>query len=128
MNKNELANKIHGIASGLQKSHRPGLLESTCKECLAYDLIRSGHCIENEKSLPLIYHEIKLSCGYRIDTPAENKAVIEIKSIDSLNDIHLARNLTYIKPGNFEPGLLLNFNVTYLKNGIRRIIKGYIRQ
>ncbi|WP_349680453.1 GxxExxY protein [Flavobacterium sp. UBA7682] len=78
--------------------------------------------VEKEKSMPLIFEEVKLDCGYRIDLLVENKLVIEIKSVDSLNDIHLAKTLTYLKLGNYKLGLLINFNEVLLKSGIRRIV------
>lgn len=102
----------------------PGLLESTYKECLFYKIVRSGFFVEKEKALPLIFEEIKLECGYRIDLLVENKIVIEIKSVEALNDIHMAQVLTYMKLGNYKTGLLLNFNVVKLKHGIRRIANG----
>jgi GxxExxY protein len=78
--------------------------------------------VEKEKAMPLIFEEVKLDCGYRIDLLVENKLVIELKSVDSLNDIHLAQTLTYLKLGNYKLGLLINFNEVLLKNGVRRIV------
>jgi len=75
-----------------------------------------------EKPMPLIFEEVKLECGYRIDILVENKVVIEIKSVEAINDVHLAQTLTYMKLGNYKLGLLINFNVTLLKNGIKRIV------
>ncbi len=83
---------------------------------------KHGLKVEKEKSMPLIFEEVKLDCGYRIDLLVENKLVIEIKSVDSLNDIHLAKTLTYLKLGNYKLGLLINFNEVLLKSGIRRIV------
>ncbi len=83
---------------------------------------KHGLKVEKEKSMPLIFEEVKLDCGYRIDLLVENKLVIEIKSVDSLNDIHLAQTLTYLKLGNYKLGLLINFNEVLLKSGIRRIV------
>jgi GxxExxY protein len=103
----------------------PGLLESAYKECLYYELIKSGLKIEKEKPLPLIYKEIKMECGYRIDLLVENSVVIEIKSVDAINDIHIAQVLTYLKLSNCRIGLLINFNVVKLKDGIKRLIHGY---
>jgi len=77
-----------------------------------------------EKAMPLIFEEVKLDCGCRIDLLVENIVVIEIKSVDSLNDVHLAQTLTYLKLGNYKLGLLINFNVLLLKSGIKRIING----
>lgn len=76
--------------------------------------------VEKEKTMPLIFEEVKLECGYRIDILVEHKVVIKVKSLDSLNDIHLVQTLTYLQTGNYKLGLLINFNVTLLKNGIKR--------
>lgn len=124
MTENEIANKIIGLAIEVHKVLGPGLLESAHKECLYYKLIQSGLRVEKEKPMPLIFEEVKLECGYRIDLLVENKLVIEIKSVDALNDIHLAQTLTYQKLGNYKLGLLINFNVVLLKNGIKRVING----
>jgi GxxExxY protein len=121
MNENELSNKIIGIAIDIHHSLGPGLLESAYKECLYYRLEKDGFFVEKEKPMPLVYEEIKLECGYRIDILVERKVVIEIKSVESLNDVHFAQTLTYMKLGSFKLGLLINFNVSLLKDGIRRI-------
>src|SRR5205814_7438986 len=99
----------------------PGLLESAYKECLFFKIVKSGISVEKEKPMPLIFEEVKLDGGYRIDFVTENKLVIEIKSVESLNDIHLAQTLTYLKLGNYKLGLLINFNVVRLKDGIKRV-------
>ena len=121
MNENELSNKIIGIAIDIHHSLGPGLLESAYKECLFYRLKKDGFFVEKEKPMPLIYEEINLECGYRIDILVEKKVVIEIKSVESLSDVHFAQTLTYMKLGSFKLGLLINFNVSLLKDGIRRI-------
>jgi GxxExxY protein len=122
MNENEISNKIIGIAIGVHQALGPGLLESAYKECLFYKLQKSGIMVEKEKAMPLIFEEVKLECGYRMDLLVENKVVIEIKSVESLNDVHLAQTLTYLKLGNYKLGLLINFNVSLLKNGIKRVV------
>jgi GxxExxY protein len=124
MTENEIANKVIGIAIDIHKALGPGLLESVYKECLYYKIGKSGLWVEKEKPMPLIFEEVKLDCGYRIDLLVEKKLVIEIKSVDALNDIHLAQTLTYLKLGNYKLGLLINFNVVLLKDGIKRIING----
>ena len=124
---NQLANTIIGFAIDVHKVLGPGLLESAYKECLSYKLIQSGLFIEKEKPMPLIFEEVKLECGYRIDILVENKVVIEVKSVEALNDIHLAQTLTYMKLGNYKLGLLINFNVVLLKQGIRRVINGNLQ-
>lgn len=124
MTENELANKVIGTAIEVHKSLGPGLLESAYKECMYYKIGKVGLWIEKEKPMPLIFEGVKLDCGYRIDLLIENKLVIELKSVDALNDIHLAQTLTYLKLGNYKLGLLINFNVCLLKNGIKRVING----
>ena len=102
----------------------PGLLENAYKECLYYSLMNEGYNVLKEKPMSLVYYEVKLECGYRIDLLVENKLVIEIKSVDSLNDIHLAQTLTYLRLGGYKLGLLINFNVKSLRQGIRRVVNG----
>lgn len=122
MTENELSNKIIGLSIGIHQSLGPGLLESAYKECLYYRLKKEGYYVEKEKPMPLVYEEVKLECGYRIDILVEKKVVIEIKSVDALNEVHLAQTLTYMKLGNYKLGLLINFNVSLLKDGIKRIV------
>lgn len=121
MNENELSNKIIGIAIDIHNSLGPGLLESAYKECLYYRLKKDGYYVEKEKPMPLVYEEVHLECGYRIDILVEKKVVLEIKCVDALNDVHFAQTLTYMKLGKYKLGLLINFNVLLLKDGIRRI-------
>lgn len=87
-----------------------------------FKIFKNGLYAEKEKPLPLIYEGIKLDCGYRLDIVVENKLVLELKSVENLHDLHLAQTLTYLKIGNYKLGLLINFNVLLLKNGIKRII------
>jgi GxxExxY protein len=125
MSDNELTHNIIGCAMDIHKVLGPGLLESAYKECLHFKLIQNSLYVEKEKPMPLIYEKVKLDCGYRIDLLVENKIVIEVKSVDILNSIHLAQTLTYMKLGNYKLGLLINFNVVRLKDGIKRVINGY---
>jgi GxxExxY protein len=122
MTENEISNKIIGCAIEVHQNLGPGLLESAYKECLYYKLIKSGIFVEKEKPMPLVFEAVKLECGYRIDLLVENKVVIEIKSVEALNVVHVAQTLTYMKLGNFKLGLLINFNVALLKDGIKRIV------
>ena len=101
----------------------PGLLESAYEECLYYEIKKSGLNVEKQKALPLIYEEIKLDAGYRVDLLVEDKIVIELKSVEVLADIHLAQILTYLKLSSCKLGLLVNFNVKHLKDGIKRVIR-----
>ncbi|WP_428329843.1 GxxExxY protein [Mucilaginibacter sp.] len=120
---NELATEVIGASIIVRRALGPGLLESAYKECLYYELVKKGFYVEKEKPLPLVYEEVKLDCGYRLDLLVENKLIIEIKAVEVLNDIHLAQVLTYLKISGCRLGLLINFNVLKVKDGIRRIIK-----
>jgi len=124
MTENELSNQIIGISIEVHKALGPGLLESAYKECLYYKIVQSGLFVEKEKPMPLIFEDVKLECGYRIDLLVENKLVIELKSVEFINDVHLAQILTYMKLGDYRLGLLINFNVKLLKNGINRVVNG----
>ena len=127
MTENQIAKKVIGISIGVHSSLGPGLLESAYKECLFYKLKEEGLHVVKEIAMPLVYEEVKLNCGYRIDILVENKVVIELKSVEALNDVHLAQTLTYMKLGGYKLGLLMNFNVSLLKNGLRRVINGYLQ-
>jgi len=122
MHENELSEIIIGCAIRVHKSLGPGLLESSYEECLFYELQKVGLKVVKQKALPLIYEEVKLDCGYRVDFLVDNKVIIEIKSVEALNDIFLAQVLTYLKLSNCKLGLLINFNVMRLKEGIRRVV------
>ncbi len=107
------------------KVHRalgPGLLESAYEECLFYELKKSGVKVEKQKALPLVYEDVKLEVGYRLDLLVENKVVIEVKAVETLNDVHLAQILTYLKLTHCKLGMLINFNVTLIKNGVKRVV------
>lgn len=124
MNENELAKIV--FESGL-KVHRAigaGLLESAYEECLFYELTKQNIYVEKQKALPLIYKEIKLDAGYRIDLLIEKKLIVEIKSVETLHDIHLAQILTYLKLSNCRLGLLINFNTVLFRNGVKRVVNG----
>ena len=125
MKENEITEKIIGCAIKVHSNLGPGLLESAYKECLYFELVKSGLTVEKEKPLPLIYEEVKMDCGYRIDLLVENSVVIEIKSVEAINDVHAAQVLTYLKLSKCRIGLLINFNVVKLTNGIKRLIHGY---
>ena len=103
----------------------PGLLESTYQECLYYELVQLNINVEKQKALPLVYENVKLECGYRIDLLVDRCVVVEIKSIEELGPIHFSQTLTYLKLSNNRIGLLINFNVVKLKDGLRRIVNGY---
>jgi len=122
MQENDISKKIIGLAIEVHQALGPGLMENAYKEVLYYKINAAGIKVEKEKPMPLIFEEVKLDCGYRIDLLVENKVVLEIKSVEAINDVHLAQTLTYLKIGNYKLGLLMNFNVTLLKNGIRRVV------
>ncbi|WP_373693820.1 GxxExxY protein [Aequorivita flava] len=119
-----MANKTIGCALEVHKALGPGLLESAYQECLFYKLKLKGINVEKQKPMLLIFEDVKLEIGYRIDLLVENKVIIEIKSVESLKDVHLAQTLTYMRLGGFKLGLLINFNVSLLKQGIKRVING----
>ncbi|MCK9613511.1 MAG: GxxExxY protein [Bacteroidales bacterium] len=125
MEDNKVTEKILNCAFKVHTNLGPGLLESSYKECLFYEIKKAGLLVEKEKPLPLIYEEVFLECGYRVDLLVENKVVVEIKSVEQLNDVHTAQVLTYLKLSECRIGLLFNFNVVKLKDGIKRLIHGY---
>jgi len=124
MDENDLSRVVIGLAIEVHNALGPGLLESAYKECLFYKIAKAGLFVEKEKIMPLMFEEVKLECGYRIDILVERKLVLELKSVETLNDVHLAQTLTYMKLGNYKLGLLMNFNVTLLKDGLKRIANG----
>ena len=117
---NPITYKIIGCAYKIHSALGPGLLESSYEACLEYELKKNGLKVERQKALPLIYEEVHLETGYRIDLLVENKVIIEIKSVDAIAPIHEAQLLTYMKLSNIRVGLLINFNVPDLKQGIHR--------
>ena len=119
---NAISYKIIGLAIEVHKQLGPGLLESAYQECLYYELVNSGLIVEKQKALPIIYKDIKLEHGYRIDLLIENKIVIELKTVEAFTEVHFAQILTYLKLGNYPLGLLINFDSKILKNNIKRFI------
>ncbi|MGZ4042633.1 MAG: GxxExxY protein [Bacteroidia bacterium] len=124
MTENEISKLVFDSALKVHQNLGPGLLESAYEECLFYELKKTGLKVEKQKALPLVYEDIKLEIGYRIDLLIEDKFIIEVKSVEALNDVHLAQVLTYLKLSNCKLGMLINFNVSLIKNGIRRVING----
>ena len=119
---NEISQLIIGCAIKVHSALGPGLLESAYEECLYYELVKEGLKVEKQKALPLIYEEIRLDVGYRLDLIVEDKVIIEIKACEALNDVHLAQVLTYLKLSKVKLGLLINFNVSRVKDGIKRVV------
>ena len=122
MKENEISSKIIGCAIEVHKALGSGLLESAYEECLYYELQLAGLKVEKQKSLPVVYKDIKLEAGYRIDLLVEDCVVVELKAVEALHDVHTAQVLTYLKLSGCKLGLLLNFNVYRLSEGIRRLV------
>ena len=122
MTENEISKKIIGAAIEVHKQLGPGLLESSYQAALAYELNQLGLNIQEQVPLPLVYKGVKLEVGYRLDIIVDNKVIIEIKSVDELADIHLAQTLTYLRLTNKKLGLLINFNVVKVVDGVRRVV------
>lgn len=122
MEENSLSNLVINRALKVHTALGAGLLESSYKECLFYELQQTNLKVEKEKPLPLVYEAVKLECGYRVDLLVENKLIIEVKAVEAINEVYLAQVLTYLKLSGCKLGLLINFNVAHLKNGIRRVV------
>ncbi len=122
MSENEISKIILDSAFKIHTALGPGLLESAYRECLAYEITKKGLIVEKEKAIPLIYEEVKMDCGYRIDLLVNSKVVVELKVVEAFNDVHIAQTLTYMKLSGCKLGLLLNFYTKSLKNGIKRLI------
>jgi len=121
-NLDEISYAIIGCAYRVHSSLGPGLLESTYEVCLEYELLKEGMKVERQKALPVVYENIKLEVGYRIDLLVDNQIILEIKSVDCINPVHEAQLMTYLKLSKINLGILINFNVSDLKKGIRRKI------
>ena len=119
---NQISGKVIGAAIEVHKQLGPGLLESTYETCLVYELELNGVQIERQKSLPIVYKDLLMEQGYRIDLIVEQAVVVEIKAVEALLPVHQAQILTYLRLSNLHLGLLINFNVPKLKEGIRRFI------
>jgi len=121
---NRITEAIIGAAINVHKALGPGLLETAYEACIAYELVEKGLKIEQQKPLPLVYKQVKLDCGYRLDLFVEGKVIVEIKAVDQLLPIHKAQLLSYLKISGCKMGLLINFNVKLLTDGIVRVING----
>jgi len=122
MTTNEITHEILDSAYKVHSALGPGLLESAYRACLVYELRKKGFKVEEEKPLPLIYEEVKLDCGYRIDILVENQVVVELKTVEAFSDVHTAQVLTYLRLSGNHVGLLLNFYTKSLKDGIKRLM------
>jgi GxxExxY protein len=119
---NGITEAIIGAAIQIHRVLGPGLLESAYEACLAFELKKRGLRIEQEKPLPLVYDQVKLDCGYRMDLVVEGAVVVEVKSVDAVAPIHEAQVISYLKLSGCKVALLINFNVLQLKDGIRRFV------
>jgi len=122
---NWLTESIIGAAIEVHRALGPGLLESAYETCLAFELMGRGLKVEQQKPLPVVYREVKLDCGYRLDLLVEKAVIVEVKAVDRLAPIHQAQLLSYLKLSGCKVGLLINFNVKVLKDGIRRVVNDF---
>ena len=121
----QLTRRIIGAAIEVHKTLGPGLLESAYEACLAFELRGLGYRVEQQKSLPVVYKEVRLECGYRLDLIVEDEVIVEIKAVDQLAPIHDAQLLSYLKLSGKPIGLLMNFHVRVLKDGLKRIVNDF---
>ncbi|WP_228448783.1 GxxExxY protein [Chryseobacterium mulctrae] len=126
ISENEISKIVYESGYLVHKTLGPGLLESAYEECMLYELKKEGLFVEKQKPMPLIYDQIKMDVGYRLDLLIENKFIVEVKSVEALNDIHLAQILTYLRLSNCRLGMLINFNTLHFKNGVKRVINGIL--
>jgi GxxExxY protein len=122
MTENQIGKIVVDCAFKVHQELGPGLLESTYEACLLFEINAAGLKAESQKTLPVIYKDVRLDVGYRIDILVENKIVIELKSVESLNDVHMAQIITYLKLSDCKLGFLINFNVKYFREGIKRVV------
>jgi GxxExxY protein len=122
MDNHQLTHEIIGAAIEVHRLLGPGLLESAYEECLCHELKLRNFSVQRQVPVPVVYKEVKLECGYRLDLVVENKVVLELKSIEAFSPVHEAVMLTYLRLSGFRIGLLINFNVSILKDGIRRFV------
>jgi GxxExxY protein len=122
---NEITERVIGCAIKVHAALGPGLLESAYESCLYYELFKTGLFVERQKPVPLFYKEVRMDCGYRADLIVERQVVVEIKSVEALNEIHLMETITHLKLTTCKVGLLLSFNVLKLKDGIRRVVNKF---
>ncbi|MHC4879240.1 MAG: GxxExxY protein [Planctomycetota bacterium] len=122
---NKITEAIIGAAITVHRRLGPGLLESAYEACLAYELRKAGLEVEQQKAVPLVYEEIKLDCGYRLDLFVESQVIIEVKAKEALHPVDSAQLLSYLRLLNLQVGLLINFHVPVLKDGLKRIVNNY---
>ena len=126
MTESEISKIVFELGMKVHRTLGPGLLESSYEECLFYELSKSNLKVERQKILPVYYEGKLMETSYRIDIIVEDKLILELKAVESINDLHLAQLLTYLKLSNCKLGLLINFNVSLFKNGVKRVINGQL--
>jgi GxxExxY protein len=124
-NLNRITESIIGAAIKVHRALGPGLLESAYEACLAFELTQCGLTVEQQKPLPIVYCEVKLDCAYRLDLLVEKTVIVEVKAVDRLAPIHQAQLLSYLRLSGCKVGLLINFNVKILKDGLRRVVYNF---
>jgi GxxExxY protein len=120
-----ITESIIGAAIEVHRALGPGLLESAYEACLAFELIERGLKVEQQKALPVVYREVRLDCGYRLDLLVEGAVIVEVKAVDHLAPVHQAQLLSYLKLSGCRVGLLINFKVKILKDGLRRVVNNF---
>ncbi len=124
MNENEISKIVFECGLKIHRTLGPGLLENVYEECMFYEIKQQGLHVEKQLMLPLVYENVHLDAGYRIDLKVDGKLIVEIKAVEKLNEVHTAQVLTYLRLSNCKLGLLINFNTTLFKDGVKRIING----
>jgi GxxExxY protein len=122
---NQITENIISASIDVHRTLGPGLLESAYEACLAFELAERGFKVEQQKALPIVYQQVKLDCGYRLDLLVEDAVIIEVKAVDRISPIHKAQMLSYLKLSGCKVGLLINFNVKILKDGIVRLVNNF---
>jgi GxxExxY protein len=122
---NSITESIISAAIAVHRELGPGLLESAYESCLVYELLQQGLTVERQKALPVTYRGVKIDCGYRIDLVVEDAVIVELKAVESIEPIHEAQLLSYLKISGYQLGLLINFNVRMLKQGIKRLVNNF---
>lgn len=125
MSENEITERVIGCGIKIHRTLGPGLLESAYEACLQFEMLKVGLFVERQKPIPLIYEQVKLDCGYQADLLIERKVIVEVKAVEALNEVHLMQTLTHIKLLDIRIGLLINFNVSRLPAGIRRVANNF---
>jgi GxxExxY protein len=122
---NKITEQIIDAAIKVHKTFGPGLLESVYEACLYSEIFRSGLYIERQKPIPVVYKDVKLDCGFRADLVVERKVLVEIKSVEALSEVHLMQTVTHLRLLDLRVGLLMNFNVVRLKEGLKRVVNNF---